>query len=57
MRNFITVHFTKCYLDDHIKEYEVGGHVACMGGMRNAYNILVGKPERKRPCERPRYGW
>jgi hypothetical protein len=24
-------------------------HVACMGEMRNAYNILVGKPEGKRP--------
>jgi hypothetical protein len=29
-------------------------NVACMGGMRNAYNILVGKPERKRPLGRPR---
>jgi hypothetical protein len=25
------------------------GHVAWMGAMRNAYNILVGKPDRKRP--------
>jgi len=24
-------------------------HVACMGEMRNAYKILVGKPEGKRP--------
>jgi hypothetical protein len=24
---------------------------------RNAYRILVGKPERKRPLGRPRYGW
>jgi hypothetical protein len=24
---------------------------------RNAYRILVGKPERKRPLERPRYRW
>jgi hypothetical protein len=29
-------------------------HVACMG-MRNAYKILVGKPER-RPLIRPRHG-
>jgi hypothetical protein len=27
------------------------GHVACTGEMRNAYNILVGKPERKTPLE------
>jgi hypothetical protein len=25
--------------------------------MRNAYNILVGKPERKRPIRRPRHRW
>jgi len=33
------------------------GYVACVGGMRNAYNILVGKPERKRPLWRPRHWW
>jgi hypothetical protein len=29
-------------------------HVARMGEKRNAYRILVGKPERKRPLGRPR---
>jgi len=33
------------------------GHVAGMGDMRNAYNILVGKPERKIPFGRPRHRW
>jgi hypothetical protein len=33
------------------------GHVARMGEMRNAYRILVGKPEGKRPLERPRCRW
>jgi hypothetical protein len=33
------------------------GHVARMGEMRNAYNILVGKPEGKRPLGRPRCRW
>jgi hypothetical protein len=28
-----------------------------MGKMRNAYNILVGKPEGKRPLGRPRRRW
>jgi hypothetical protein len=28
-----------------------------MGEMRNAYNILVGKPEWKRPLGRARRGW
>jgi hypothetical protein len=30
------------------------GHVALMGEKRNAYRILLGKPEGKRPLERPK---
>jgi hypothetical protein len=30
------------------------GHVARIGETRNAYRILVGKPEGKRPQGRPR---
>jgi transcription termination factor 2 len=30
------------------------GHIARMGQKRNAYRILVGKPEGKRPLGRPR---
>jgi hypothetical protein len=30
------------------------GHVARLGEKRNAYRLLVGKPERKRPLVRPR---
>jgi hypothetical protein len=33
------------------------GHVARMGEVRGAYNILVGKPEGRRPLERPRRRW
>jgi hypothetical protein len=33
------------------------GHVARMGEKRNAYRILVEKPERKRPLGRPRRRW
>jgi hypothetical protein len=33
------------------------GHVALKGEMRNAYKILVGKPERKRPLRRSRLRW
>jgi hypothetical protein len=32
-------------------------HVARMGGKRNAYRILVGKPEGKRPVGRSRRRW
>jgi hypothetical protein len=31
------------------------GHVACIGEMRNSFNILVGKHEEKRPLGRPRH--
>jgi hypothetical protein len=33
------------------------GHVARIGEGRNAYRVLVGKPEGKRPLERPRHRW
>jgi hypothetical protein len=33
------------------------GHVACMGEGRKVYRILLGKPEGKRPLERPRRRW
>jgi hypothetical protein len=33
------------------------GHVARMGEKRNAYRLLVGKPQEKRPLGRPRRRW
>jgi len=33
------------------------GHVESMGENRGAYRVLVGKPEGKRPLERPRRRW
>jgi hypothetical protein len=33
------------------------GHIARMGPKRNAYSILVGKPEGTRPLRRPRRRW
>jgi hypothetical protein len=33
------------------------GHVARTGEKRNAYRILMGKPEGKRPLGRPRRKW
>jgi hypothetical protein len=33
------------------------GHVARMGNLSGAYNILVGRPERRRPLRRPRRRW
>jgi hypothetical protein len=33
------------------------GHVAGMGEKRNAYRLLVGKTQGKRPLGRPRRRW
>jgi hypothetical protein len=33
------------------------GHVACTGEGRGVYGVLVGRPECKRPLERPRHRW
>jgi hypothetical protein len=33
------------------------GHVARMGEGRGVYRVLVGRPEGKRPLERPRRRW
>jgi hypothetical protein len=33
------------------------GHEAHMGEERNVYKVLMGKPEGKRPLERPRRRW
>jgi hypothetical protein len=33
------------------------GHAACMGGGRNMYRVLVGRPKGKMPLERPTHRW
>jgi hypothetical protein len=42
-----------------IKSRRMGwvGHVAHMEEVRNAYSILDGEPEGKRPLGRPRHRW
>jgi hypothetical protein len=39
------------------RRMRLAGHAARMGERRNAYRILVGKPEGKRPLGRPRRRW
>jgi hypothetical protein len=39
------------------KRMRWAGHVARMGEKRNAYKLLVGKPEGKRPLRRPGRRW
>jgi hypothetical protein len=39
------------------KEKRWAGHAAGMGEDRKVYKVSVGKPEGKRPLERPRRRW
>jgi hypothetical protein len=39
------------------KRMRLAGHVALMGEKKNAYRLLKGKPEGKRPIARPRRRW
>jgi hypothetical protein len=40
-----------------LRRMRCAGHVARMGEKKNAYRLLMGKPERKRPLGRPRCRW
>jgi hypothetical protein len=39
------------------RKMRLAGHVARMCEKRNAYRVLMGKPEGKRPLGRPRRRW
>jgi hypothetical protein len=39
------------------RRMRLAGHVARIGEKRDAYRLLVGKPERKIPLGRPRRRW
>jgi hypothetical protein len=40
-----------------LRRMRLAGYVVRMGEKRNAYRILVGKPELRRPLGRPRRRW
>jgi hypothetical protein len=44
------------YSGYEIKEHELHGMWGTYGGKKNAYSVLVGKPEGKRQPRRPRRG-
>jgi hypothetical protein len=47
----------RCVAINQSRRMRWTGHVARMGEGRNVYRVLVGKPEVKRPLERPRRRW
>jgi len=40
-----------------LRRMRLAGHVACMGEVRNACNILVGRPEEKKSLEISKRRW
>jgi hypothetical protein len=45
------------YIFVQVAEDDMGGLCSTNGEKRNAYRLLVGKPEGKRPLGRPRHRW
>jgi hypothetical protein len=56
MRSFITSLLVKYNYSDEVKDDDMG-RARSMHEKTNAYRVLVGKPEGKRPLERPRHRW
>jgi hypothetical protein len=56
MRSFITSNSPSIIRMIKSRRMKWAGHVARMG-KRNAYTILMGKPEGKKPLGRPRREW
>jgi len=48
---------TKYYSGDKIEKNGTGGTCSTYGERRDAYSVLVGKPEGKRQIGRPRCRW
>jgi hypothetical protein len=51
------VFLTQYCASDKIEKNEMGGACSAYGLSRGVYRGLVGKPEEKRPLERPRLRW
>ena len=51
------VHLTKYYSVDKIEKNEIGRVCSTYGETREAYTVLMGKPEGRRPLKRPRRRW
>jgi hypothetical protein len=56
--SIITISISNVYIIVYqVEEDEMGRPCSMNGEKRNAYRLLVGKPEGKRPLGRPRCRW
>jgi hypothetical protein len=56
-RKYRAVTFVLCAKGNQVEEDETGGPCSTNGEKRNAYRLLLRKPEGKRPLGRPRRRW
>jgi hypothetical protein len=56
-KKFYTLYSSKIIWVIKSRTLRWAGHVAGMGEKRGAYRVLVGKPEGRIPCRRPRHSW
>jgi hypothetical protein len=57
MKSLISVLHTHYCAGDKNEKNEMGGACSTYGGGGGVCRVLVGKPEGKRPLERPRHRW
>jgi hypothetical protein len=53
----VIFHINNASVKEESRRLRWAGHVARMGERRGAYRALVGKPEGRRPLDRPRHRW
>jgi hypothetical protein len=54
---YTVLNLAKYYSGNQIEKNEMGGACSTYGEKRDAYRILVGRPERRRPLGRLRRRW
>jgi hypothetical protein len=57
MRSLMIVRLIKCCSGDQIEKNEMGRACSIYEGRGEVIQVLVGKPDGKRPLERPRRRW
>jgi hypothetical protein len=57
LRSLITCILTNYYKGDEVKGSKIGGTCSIYGEVRNAYKVMVGRLEGRKPLGRPKGRW